>query len=93
MRIELALIDLWSQKQLSFSIKIEQDFVELFGEATSNTFKERWPTAFKDKIIAQSKGLHRTAELQELIDVAESSDHVHSDREDMGKDLYIYCSI
>ncbi|CAL8304363.1 unnamed protein product [Gadus morhua 'NCC'] len=32
---------------------IEQDFVELFGEATSNTFKERWPTAFKDKIIAQ----------------------------------------
>ncbi|CAL8312674.1 unnamed protein product [Arctogadus glacialis] len=65
---------------------IEQDFVELFGEATSNTFKERWPTAFKDKIIAQSKGLHRTAELQELIDVAESSDHVNSDREDMGWD-------
>ncbi|CAL8258743.1 unnamed protein product [Arctogadus glacialis] len=32
---------------------IEQDFVELFGEATSNTFKERWPTAFKDKIIAK----------------------------------------
>ena len=40
-----------------------------------------------------SKGLYRTAELQELIDVAESSDHVNSDREDMGKDLYIYCSI
>ena len=80
-------------KTTLFPSKIEQDFVELFGEATSNTFKERWPTAFKDKIIAQSKGLHRTAELQELIDVAESSDHVNSDREDMGKDLYIYCSI
>ena len=74
-------------KTTLFPSKIEQDFVELFGEATSNKFKERWPTAFKDKIIAQSKGLHRTAELQELIDVAESSDHVHSDREDMGKDL------
>ncbi|XP_076135851.1 uncharacterized protein LOC143118682 isoform X2 [Alosa pseudoharengus] len=65
---------------------IEQDFVELFGAATSNKFKERWPTAFKDKIIAQSKGLHRTAELQELIDVAESSDLANSDHEDSGWD-------
>ncbi|XP_076128552.1 uncharacterized protein LOC143109653 [Alosa pseudoharengus] len=65
---------------------IEQDSVELFGAATSNKFKERWPTAFKDKIIAQSKGLHRTAELQELIDVAESSDLANSDHEDSGWD-------
>ena len=40
-------------KTTLFPSKIEQDFVELFGEATSNKFKERWPTAFKDKIIAQ----------------------------------------
>ncbi|KAL6469076.1 hypothetical protein MHYP_G00226000 [Metynnis hypsauchen] len=35
---------------------IEQDFVLLFGESTSAKFLEKWLTAFKDKVIHQSKG-------------------------------------
>ncbi|CAM4463328.1 unnamed protein product [Leuciscus chuanchicus] len=36
---------------------IEQDFTRLFGGVVSAKFLEKWPTAFKHKIIAQSKGL------------------------------------
>eukprot|EP00063_Salmo_salar_P073420 XP_014048255.1 PREDICTED: uncharacterized protein LOC106600971 [Salmo salar] len=55
---------------------IEQDFVLLFGEGTSDMFLERWPTTFKQKIIMLSKTLSkatRGAELQELIQMAESA--------------------
>ncbi|KAK6316930.1 hypothetical protein J4Q44_G00123300 [Coregonus suidteri] len=57
-------------------IKIEQDFVLLFGEGTSAKFLERWPTTFKQKIIMLSKTLSKAtqgAELQELIQMAESA--------------------
>ncbi|XP_029547342.1 uncharacterized protein LOC115149023 isoform X2 [Salmo trutta] len=55
---------------------IEQDFVLLFGEGTSVKFLERWPTTFKEKIIILSKTLSKAtqgAELQELIQMAESA--------------------
>lgn len=52
--------------------KIEQDFTRLFGGVVSARFLEKWPTAFKHKTIAQSKGLHPSRDLQELIDAAES---------------------
>ncbi|XP_045559987.1 uncharacterized protein [Salmo salar] len=51
---------------------IEQDFVLLFGEGTSNKFLERWPTTFKQTIIMLSKAT-QGAELQELIQMAESA--------------------
>ncbi|XDV36737.1 hypothetical protein PO909_006466 [Leuciscus waleckii] len=51
---------------------IEQDFTRLFGGVVSAKFLEKWPTAFKHKIIAQSKGLHPSRDLQELIAAAES---------------------
>ncbi|XP_041693623.1 uncharacterized protein LOC121532045 [Coregonus clupeaformis] len=55
---------------------IEQDFVLLFGEGTSAKFLERWPTTFKQKIIMLRKTLSKAtqgAELQELIQMAESA--------------------
>ncbi|KAK0151869.1 hypothetical protein N1851_006763 [Merluccius polli] len=54
---------------------IEQEFTRLFGGVVSAKFLEKWPTAFKHKTIAQSKGLHLSQDLQELIDAAESWDH------------------
>ncbi|KAJ8001168.1 hypothetical protein DPEC_G00188480 [Dallia pectoralis] len=52
---------------------IEQDFTQLFGSVISAKFLERWPTAFKHKIVSQSKCLHPSPDLQELIDAAESA--------------------
>ncbi|KAJ7995787.1 hypothetical protein DPEC_G00248210 [Dallia pectoralis] len=52
---------------------IEQDFTQLFGRVISAKFLERWPTAFKHKIVSQSKCLHPSPDLQELIDAAESA--------------------
>ncbi|CAM4735548.1 unnamed protein product [Leuciscus chuanchicus] len=52
---------------------IEQDFVLIFGEKTSAKFLERWPTTFMQKVILQSKGLHFSQDLQDLIDSAESA--------------------
>ncbi|XP_067257300.1 uncharacterized protein [Chanodichthys erythropterus] len=52
---------------------IEQDFVLMFGEKTSAKFLERWPTTFMQKVIQQSKGLHFSQGLQDLIDAAESA--------------------
>lgn len=45
----------------------------IFGEKTSAKFLERWPTVFMQKVIQQSKGLHVSQELQDLIDSAESA--------------------
>ena len=56
---------------ITFS-QIEQDFVSLFGEETSAKLLERWPTLFKERTIQQSKCLSSSAELQELIQAAES---------------------
>ncbi|XP_057184180.1 uncharacterized protein LOC130550703 [Triplophysa rosa] len=52
---------------------IELDFVLIFGEKTSAKFLERWPTTFMQKAIQQSKGLHFSQDLQDLIDSAESA--------------------
>lgn len=56
---------------ITFS-QIEQDLVSLFGEETSAKLLEKWPTLFKEKAIQQSKCLSSSAELQELIQAAES---------------------
>lgn len=47
----------------------------------SAKFLERWPTAFKHKVIEQSKCLHLSPDLQELIDAAEAVEN-----EDDGND-------
>ncbi|XP_063060458.1 uncharacterized protein LOC134453602 [Engraulis encrasicolus] len=46
---------------------IEQDFALLFGDSTSAKLMEKWSTNIKPKVIAQSRGLTQTADLQDLI--------------------------
>ncbi|KAL2096963.1 hypothetical protein ACEWY4_006170 [Coilia grayii] len=46
---------------------IEQDFTLLFGDTTSAKLMEKWSTNIKPKVIAQSRGLTQTGELQDLI--------------------------
>ncbi|KAL6477014.1 hypothetical protein MHYP_G00155130 [Metynnis hypsauchen] len=62
---------------------IEQDFVLLFGESTSAKFLEKWPTAFKDKVIHQSKGLSHSREVQELIEATELTVEENQDEVDL----------
>ncbi|XP_062314216.1 uncharacterized protein LOC134018337 isoform X2 [Osmerus eperlanus] len=52
---------------------IEQDFRHVFGEATANTFLEKWPTTFKEKVMKESQGLVPTTELLDLMRNAESA--------------------
>ncbi|XP_065150129.1 uncharacterized protein [Paramisgurnus dabryanus] len=66
---------------------VELDFVLIFGEKTSAKFLERWPTVFMQKVIQQSKGLHFSQELQDLIDSAESAVGSETDVEGWGRDL------
>ncbi|KAM9445762.1 uncharacterized protein Hap1MRO34_024512 isoform 2-T2 [Clarias gariepinus] len=53
---------------------IDQDFGLLFGDATSTKLLEKWSTNLKPKVIAQSRGLTQTCELQELIQNAEATE-------------------
>ncbi|XP_048121862.1 uncharacterized protein LOC125309177 [Alosa alosa] len=46
---------------------IEQDFTLLFGNSTSAKLLEKWSTNIKPKVIAQSRGLTQTGELQDLV--------------------------
>ncbi|XP_031433740.1 uncharacterized protein LOC116222859 isoform X1 [Clupea harengus] len=57
---------------------IEQDFRLLFGEATANTFLERWPTTFRARVIKESHGLVPTTELLDLMRNAESTAEVEN---------------
>ena len=50
----------------------------------SAKFLERWPTAFKHKIVEQSKCLHLSPDLQELIDAAETVEN-EEDGSDTGE--------
>ncbi|XP_017569266.1 uncharacterized protein LOC108436984 [Pygocentrus nattereri] len=59
------------------------DFVLLFGESTSAKFLEKWPTAFKDKVIHQSKGLCHSYEVQELIEATELTVEENQDEVDL----------
>lgn len=48
-------------------MEIDQDFRLLFGDSTSAKLLEKWSTNIKPKVIAQSRGLTQTGELQDLI--------------------------
>ncbi|KAL7825230.1 hypothetical protein AOLI_G00324370 [Acnodon oligacanthus] len=67
---------------------IEQDFVLLlFGERTSAKFLEKWPTAFRDKVVHQSKGLSHSREVQELMEATELTVEEYQDEVDLlGRD-------
>lgn len=54
--------------------QINQDFGLLFGDATSAKLLEKWSTNIKPKVIAQSRGLTQTSELQDLIQNAEATE-------------------
>ncbi|KAL7825179.1 hypothetical protein AOLI_G00323860 [Acnodon oligacanthus] len=62
---------------------IEQDFVLLFGERTSAKFLEKWPTAFRDKVVHQSKGLSHSREVQDLIEATELTVEEYQDEVDL----------
>ncbi|XP_051503370.1 uncharacterized protein LOC127411714 [Myxocyprinus asiaticus] len=53
---------------------IDQDFGLLFGDATSAKLLEKWSTNIKPQVIAQSRGLTQTSELQDLIQNAEATE-------------------
>lgn len=53
---------------------IDQDFGLLFGDATSAKLLEKWSTNIKPKVIAQTRGLTQTSELQDLIQNAEATE-------------------
>lgn len=46
----------------------------MFGDATSAKLLEKWSTNIKPKVIAQSRGLTQTSELQDLIQNAEATE-------------------
>ncbi|XP_063078502.1 uncharacterized protein LOC134468517 [Engraulis encrasicolus] len=46
---------------------IEQDFILMFGEATSVKLLEKWPTTFKQKIIRECQKLPAVNEMKELL--------------------------
>ncbi|XP_063062090.1 uncharacterized protein LOC134454931 [Engraulis encrasicolus] len=46
---------------------IEQDFILMFGEATSMKLLERWTTTFKQKIIRECQKLPAANEMKELL--------------------------
>ena len=57
----------------------------LFGDTISAKFLERWPTAFKHKIVEQSKKLHQSPDLLDLISAAEKT----SDGDDTGLNMFL----
>ncbi|XP_030014336.1 uncharacterized protein LOC115435867 [Sphaeramia orbicularis] len=58
---------------------IEQDFSLMFGDAISASFLEKWPTVYKRKVLQQSRGLTQAAELQDLVQNAESTEEVENE--------------
>ncbi|XP_067257291.1 uncharacterized protein [Chanodichthys erythropterus] len=53
---------------------IEQDFVLMFGEEVSGKLLEKWTTAFKKKVIQQSRKLPTTSDVEELLLAAQFPD-------------------
>lgn len=53
---------------------IDQDFTLLFGDATSAKLLEKWSTNIKPNVIAQSRGLTQSSELQDLIQNAQATE-------------------
>ncbi|GAA6094030.1 uncharacterized protein LOC120466801, partial [Tachysurus ichikawai] len=53
---------------------IEQDFVLMFGEGASGKLLEKWTTAFKKKVIQQSRKLPTTSDVEELLLAAQFPD-------------------
>ncbi|XP_051726505.1 uncharacterized protein LOC127499874 isoform X2 [Ctenopharyngodon idella] len=53
---------------------IEQDFVLMFGEGVSGKLLEKWTTAFKKKVIQQSRKLPTTSDVEELLLAAQFPD-------------------
>lgn len=74
---------------MSFSFLFFLDLAALQLRPLPDSFCfKRWPTAFNEKVIAQSMGLHRTSDLQDLIDAAEyPADGEGADLEDMGENI------
>lgn len=52
---------------MSVVLKIEQDFILMFGEETSGKFLARWPTYFKPKVIEDCRNLLPNAYVEELL--------------------------
>ena len=50
----------------------------MIGDAVSARFLEKWPTVYKRKVLQQSCGLTQTAELQDLVQNAESTEDVEN---------------
>lgn len=46
----------------------------MFGDDICAKFMEKWPTVYKSKVLQQSRGLTQTAELQDLVQNAESTE-------------------
>lgn len=55
-------------------LQIDQDFGLLFGDATAAKLLEKWSTNIKPKVIAQTRGLTQTCEVQDLIQNAEATE-------------------
>ncbi|XP_048054444.1 uncharacterized protein LOC125273289 [Megalobrama amblycephala] len=53
---------------------IEQDFVLMFGEEVSGKLLEKWTTAFKKKVVQQSRNLPTTSDVEELLLAAQFPD-------------------
>lgn len=52
---------------LCFCLKIEQDFSMMFGAEVSGQFPAKWPSYFKDKVIAECQSLPRSLHVEELL--------------------------
>ena len=59
-------------------LQIEQDFSLLFGDDISAKFLEKWPTFYKQKVIEQSRGITQTADVQDLLENAESTEELET---------------
>ncbi|KAJ8391377.1 hypothetical protein AAFF_G00090070 [Aldrovandia affinis] len=61
------ILDPSSLATYCLSFHVEQDFVLMFGEGVSGKLLEKWPTAYKKKIIQECRKLPSTSELEELL--------------------------
>ena len=50
----------------------------MFGDDISAKFLEKWPTFYKQKVIEQSRGLTQRADLQDLLQNAESTEELEN---------------
>lgn len=71
----------WFLKPSSL-LQVEQDFTLMFGEAISAKFLEKWPTAYKQKVLEQSRGLTQSDDLENLLHNAEGTTEVQNGKLD-----------